>query len=377
MATCGGDLRTDADVADEVLTQVDSDAESSAPSGRTAKKSVSTKSTKVRTTKTRAALTSRRCLTILARLDALGVVSTGEARTLATQAKRAAKSRRKCEQEKAGSLLGRVLARSVAMREAEVREAQSALDDANCICEEHESELAKAESSIKDAQKAVADGKGELKDAEKAIKLETKAILNIKEEKKVVADCIKVTEVKKRQLQDVEECVYAPLKEARVEGSERQKQVRVLCKAGEKHGLHKELLCVAPMILRKQLDKRQTFDRTVINSLDAEFTKHIDALSSEIHDRENSLQEHDSALQAKQEALLRARAQKKASARKIDQAVANIGLFLKVSLVVVRAVLTWSCMDFPQEATLSKRQHSNCFQPAHTSPDAAVCMNGF
>merc|ERR1712070_1187770 len=111
--------------------------------------------------------------------------------------------------------------------------------------------------------------------------------------------------------------------------------MRLLCKAGEKHGLHKELLSVAPMILRKQLDKRQTFDRTVISSLDAEFTKHIDALSSDIQEREHSLQDHDSTLQAKHEALLKARAQKKASTRKIDQAVAHIGLGKK-ALVAAR-----------------------------------------
>jgi len=228
-----------------------------------------------------------------------------------------------------------VLARAVAMREAEVREAQAAVDKAHTVCEERESELAEAESSIQDARQAIVEGKVELKHAEKAIKMETKAIVNFKAEKKNAVEDIKLVVARKRQLQDVEETVYGPLKEACVEGSERQRHMRLLCKAGEKHGLHKELLGVAPAILRKQLDKRQTFDRLVISSLDAEFTKHAEALSSKIQDGENILQTYESTLQAKQEALVRSRTQKKMSTRKISQAKANIGMGKK-ALAVAR-----------------------------------------
>merc|ERR1712048_1200827 len=96
---------------------------------------------------------------------------------------------------------------------------------------------------------------------------------------------------KKRELQDVEENVYRPLKEARMKGSAGQKQVSGLCKVGKKHGLHRELLSIAPAIFRKELEKRQTFDRLVLQNLGEQFEKHVDACDSKKQGSEQLLQD--------------------------------------------------------------------------------------
>merc|ERR1711920_584314 len=96
------------------------------------------------------------------------------------------------------------------------------------------------------------------------------------EMKQVTAE-MKAAETKKRELQEVEKSSYRPLKDARMSGSEGRKQVNDLCKVGKKHGLHRELLSIAPAIFRKELEKRQTFDRLVLDNLGKQFEKHVDA----------------------------------------------------------------------------------------------------
>jgi hypothetical protein len=269
-------------------------------------------------------LSSRSCLAILKRVKAVGGLSNEQLRSSAQQAKRAASKRNKAEQEKAVPMLGRLLAGASAVLEADVRRLQTAFDEAQAAVAAGTRAQADADERLQEAHKAELDGKAQLKDVEKAIETGSKAIMGAMTGKRSAQAEVAATQGRKRQLQEAAEKVYKPLKEARVEGRAAGKQISELCKVGKKYGLHSELLAVAPAILRKQLDKRQTFDNIAVKSLDAEFTKHVHALSSKIQDGEQSLQAHSETLDAKQAAVQAAREQRKECARKLTQAKADL-----------------------------------------------------
>lgn len=271
------------------------------------------------------ALSSRTCLAILQRLKAVGGLKNDEQfKAMAQQAKRAAGKSKKAEQDKAAPLLGAALAHASESLESEVRRLQGTVDEAQAAVEAGTRAQADADGRLQEALKAEVEGKVQLKGAEKAIADNGKAILGAMAGKQGAEAQVAAMQGRKRQLEETAEKVYRPLKEARVEGREAGKQISHLCKVGKKHGLHSELLSVAPAILRKQLDKRQTFDRLTVQSLDAEFTKHVQALTSKIQDGEQTSQEHSEALDAKRAAMLAARAQRKEWARKITQAAAAV-----------------------------------------------------
>jgi len=269
-------------------------------------------------------LSGHSCNKILERMKANGFVSKGEVQALVRRAKRAAGSKRKEERESAAGLLGQVLAHVDHELETAVSQAQVAVDEAQAEGEALAAAQAEADARFGETKQAVADVKTEIAEAEKAVELASQAIANTKNNKKSVATEVKTVEVQKRQLEDVEANIFRPLKEARVDGSV-SKQLRQLCKVGEKHGLHRELMTIAPAVLKKQLDKRRTFDNLAVRSLDTEFEKHVKALGSKIKDNEQALAEQEQHLQSQQSALLSARAQRKERRKRLALVEADLG----------------------------------------------------
>jgi len=269
-------------------------------------------------------LTSKRCLMILKRLQTSIPSGDREIKALMKQASKAASSRRKAEQEKAGGLLGRVIARVATVLEAEVRKTKT---EADKVHEEHRSSASSkscTERNLSAAKQAVLDSKAQLKEVEKQISAETKAIASAKTEQKDAASEVKLVDEKKRQLMDAEEKAFRPLKTAELQGGATKKTINSLCKAGEKVGFHKELLSVMPVVLRKSLERRHTFDKTVVQSLDAAFAKHLQALSSELRASEDALCECAGALAQREENLSLAKEKRQATVTAIASAEAAV-----------------------------------------------------
>jgi len=169
---------------------------------------------------------------------------------------------------------------------------------------------------VEERKQAVDQAKAPWSEAEKAVESVNQAINNTKANKKSAAVEIKEVSSKKRQLEDAEANIFRPLKEARIDGSE-SKQLRQLCKIGQKHGLHRELLTIAPAVLKKQLDKRQTFDNLAVKSLGAEFDKHAKALASKLEDCEQAFTEKEHRLHNQQNELQGAKSHCKESRKKL------------------------------------------------------------
>ena len=122
---------------------------------------------------------------------------------------------------------------------------------------------------------------------------------------------------KRKELETVEKDVFGPLKELAAEGPEGQKQVAALCKFGKQHEFHKELINVVPATLRKQPDKRRTFDCVVVEQLEREFAKHAAKVDASMWDGERAVVECASNVELAQAELNNARAERKRNAQAV------------------------------------------------------------
>merc|ERR1712176_513944 len=108
---------------------------------------------------------------------------------------------------------------------------------------------------------------------------------------------------KKDRLESTKETVFAPLKDNMAKGNKGQKQIKVIRKVGKEFGFHDVLLDSIPAVLRKQPDRRQTFDGVALRSLSSEFSKHVDKLMTAAKENEVAFAEHLKAEQVAQENL--------------------------------------------------------------------------
>lgn len=245
----------------------------------------------------------------------------GEAHVLMNKVVTAAQCGQK---EEACTLLGRVLARVGVALEADVCQAQDAADKAtnehqDCVTKQYSAELA-----LKKAKQAVLDSKVELKVASKAIGTEARGIAAADKQKRSAASKVQMWDNRKRLVQEVEENAFQPLKEASLDGPAVKKQIKYLRKAGQKIGFDEELMSIAHSALQKELQRRHTFDRFVVQSLDIEFAKRIGVLCSKQEKDEKVFHESSSALEQKKEALNMAKEKQELSALKMAEAKAAL-----------------------------------------------------
>merc|ERR1719271_239092 len=119
---------------------------------------------------------------------------------------------------------------------------------------------------------------------------------------------------RKRNLEAIERESYEPLRVAPADGPEGRKCLAGLRRAGKAYGFHKELLSIAPVILRKPLDSRHTFEDLVVRQLASEFAKNATSLDTNIKDSEQAVQECADQMQTAEEELAAAKiAHKKAT----------------------------------------------------------------
>ncbi|CAJ1454975.1 unnamed protein product [Effrenium voratum] len=290
------------------------------PLKRPAAKAVAKAKAKVAKAAPAPGLTSKRCVAILQRVQKDASLPK-EALQVLRQALKCAKSGKKEELPKAAGLLGSVMAKAVKAFEEELATARESLEKAK---EEHQtmsSQQADAEAQLKSAKQAMVDFKAKLKDSQRFISEETKALANASAERKSALQEVKLAEKDCCHLQQVQEKNYKPLREAEeATTAPSRKQINSLCKAAKKVGFHRELLSVAPAVLKKELTKRQTFDQLVLRSLDAEFSKRSQALQSKLEENQQSLEQQDQAMEEKRQALAAAKEAVKHTARMIVEA---------------------------------------------------------
>lgn len=93
-----------------------------------------------------------------------------------------------------------------------------------------------------------------------------------------------------------------------------------LRKIGKELGFHEVLLDAAPAVLRKQPDKRQTFDGITLDQLEKEFSKHTVVLDAAFLGEELALQQHCAAVQQAHESLSNAEDELRESANDLEHA---------------------------------------------------------
>ena len=280
-------------------------------------------------------LSSRRCSTILERVEKMCKALPKEAQGTLREAQKAAKKAFKSEDhEKSADLLGSVIAKAVKCFEEEMKAARDDFDKAKEAEQTVAAEQLEVETQLKDARQQVVDFKAKLKESTRCIAKKSQALAEASHERKGVVQELKLAEKEFQKLQHIHEKTYQPLRE----GSASRQQIGMLRRAGEKVGFHEELLSVAPEVLKKELTRRQTFDQLVLRSLDAEFSKKSKSLRSKVEENQQSLEDTDRVLDETKEQVLLAKETVKETSRKITESEALVESSRKsVSMVKKKA----------------------------------------
>jgi len=210
-------------------------------------------------------------------------------------------------------------------------ELQAALQAAHVkIKSADEDKQARADAEVA-AEARLAEVKQQLVNQKVALRKTEKALETNKEQIKSATVAQKLTEVQlktvynqKRKLESVQKDAYDPLKAAHAEGTEGQQRLSLLRKTGKAYGFHSEMLGVLPLVLKKQLDKRQTFDGLVTQYLDVEFARNLGSLAAKAEEGELSIADRVSQLQQAQEALQNAQEDKKQNTTALADAEASL-----------------------------------------------------
>jgi len=221
------------------------------------------------------------------------------------------------EQEPVLALLEDTLAEAEDQLLDTLRTAQSAVDGADDDRESRDAAVVGTEAKLADLKRELAEAKKTLKGSEKAIGTSRGTLEETKTSYKCSGSELKTLQVKRTKLEFVAKDVFEPLKFSPAGGATGQKQVKSLCKTGKEFGFHEVLLGTLPAILKKELDKRRTFDGLALKQLDGEFSKCTETFGNAIKDVEASVGEKATAVQVAQDALAAAKLQQQTSARAI------------------------------------------------------------
>jgi hypothetical protein len=188
--------------------------------------------------------------------------------------------------------------------EAEAGDAQTKLASV-------ESGWAERSAKLETAQAQVAKLKCEIVEAKQDIKISAKAIesarLEVQRTKAADRNGVgnpKLVSEKIRSLEAVEKDVFQPLKQASVKGVQGKNKMKHLQKVGKRFGFHDVLLnTTMPKVALKSIDKRQTFDRLVLDQMEAEFAKKHVELQNTLKDEKSVRLDREAALQTARKSL--------------------------------------------------------------------------
>lgn len=176
-----------------------------------------------------------------------------------------------------------------------------------------------AETELAKLTQALADGKLAIKSSGKRVDAALKSLNDAKIAQKACETEIHTLRSKRELLQNTAMSTYGPLKEASAGGAKGQKQLNILCKVGKDFGFHDVLVGALPAILRKQPDKRRTFDGLAMTHLETEFERQKAKLDSAAQDEAASLAELSAALRDAQDSVANAKREQESSAQAVEE----------------------------------------------------------
>jgi len=261
--------------------------------------------------KATATLNTKKCLAIANRLgDAYLKKLPWKLQELTRRLKQGlvAKGKRHLEPEKATAILGKVLREINAGLHQFVSEATATVDGADAEREARVAVAAAAESKLAELRNAVVDCSRAEKEALQNIDDRRAAISEAKAARQSREMEAKKVQGRKRNLEAIERESYEPLRVAPADGPEGRKCLAGLRRAGKAYGFHKELLSIAPVILRKPLESRHTFEDLIVQQLTSEFAKNAGSLDVHIKHSKEAIMECEEQLQIAEAELANARA---------------------------------------------------------------------
>lgn len=297
-----------------------------APTGRLLRAATSRRLAVV--SKTKASLTTKRCLNIVNKvgstyLQGLPPKIQQIVRRL-RQGICADTSRQALGQDKATAILGKLLREISLGLDKLLSQAQKSLDNAATEREARVQAAADAEIKLLALQQDITKQRHRLKDALAFIDAKKTGLTAVKASQQVHEAEVRKLQSRKRQLEQVERDCYEPLKRAGASNHEGGRQMATLRRTGKAYGFHKELLGIAPVVLKKQLDSRRTFDNLILAQLANEFTKHSSALESETKSCEEEALKHSQDVEKAEAELEGAKTLHKKACQVLESMAASV-----------------------------------------------------
>jgi len=181
-----------------------------------------------------------------------------------------------------------------------------------------------AEDNLPLLKAALADKKAALTAAGKAIQVAQRDVQVYKIAEKTATLALRVHTKRKDHLRQTEEESYGALKDAPALGPQGQKQLKTLRKVGREFGFHEVLLEALPAILKKQPDRRRTFDTSALTHLEAEFQKRACKIDADIKTQQADLDAKHAAVQTAEEAVHLAELQREVASAELQAAEAGL-----------------------------------------------------
>jgi hypothetical protein len=220
--------------------------------------------------------------------------------------------------------------------EAEALDAHSELKCVEAGWVERSSKLESAQAELAKIKHDISQAKLDIKASAKAIESARLEVQKRKAAEKKYAGNAKLVFEKIKSLQAVEHEDFQPLKQASVKGARGKKKVKHLCKVGKQFGFHDVLVSkTMPQVALKSIDRRQTFDKLVLDQMEAEFAKKKKELEEALNDETASQLDRQAAVQTAENDLADAQAQRDVNATRLAEAEKSLSL-CKESLEAAR-----------------------------------------
>lgn len=187
--------------------------------------------------------------------------------------------------------------------EENLQKAQSKIDGAQEDKVVREVAVTHAECKVNNLQFAISESKVAIKESNTSIGTSRKSLKALQEAQTCSHEKLNKLATKVEQLRSVEKSAYQPLKEGGAQGRDGHAQLKRIQELGKDFGFQEALLESVPGVLKRTLDKRQTFDGFVMSQLEREFMKHYTEMEVKVNEGGKELQGHTHALQ-KAQALL-------------------------------------------------------------------------
>lgn len=277
--------------------------------------------------KSKATLSTKQCLAIVNKLgNAYLAVQPQKVQELVKRLREGllAEGARHLEPETATAILWKALREINAGLQKCADEAQATLDGADAEREARVAAAAAAEAKLVELRQAMVQLSRAVRDALKSTECRKMAIAAKRSTRQSHEAQARKIQSRKRQLEEVERESYEPLRRGPANGQEGQKRLSILRRTGKAYGFQKELLSITPVILRKHLDARHTFDGLVVDQLDNEFFKHFSALEASAKDCEKAIMDRTEEMRQAEEELMGARRAHKQAAMELSTAAASL-----------------------------------------------------